>query len=679
MKNKKLIIAICCMVLTIIVAGGFSYAFFNFRKKSDESQLIAGDIYLNYTKTSANYLNIEDAFPSESYDPDKYLEFKIEGLNEYEEDLEYDIRLVNGDISTGATRLDDYFLKFTLMKSEDNGSNWTTIIDGKSYTHLDDRRIYSSKVPKETSTTTSHLYRLYMWVSNDLVVSNSTKYGHYTFSEWENMEANIRVKVTGDFAQKPVTNDPILVMKNLDGNINDELKEKITSIVVTTNPTVPQEATNVIDITNSNSGGTVTFYTLDDGLNNNTYVAYICGDGFIYLPADSSWMFSEFTNLETVDLKYLKADNATTLEGFFSECNELKDVLSLYSWNISNVDDLSHAFEECYKLESLSGLENWNTSNVEDLGHVFEKCYLIKNVNELAKWNVSKVEDFDYLFADCHDLENISGLAKWYTKSATSLHSTFYKCYKLTSISPLSEWDTSNVTDMSVLFYYCESLKSLDGLERWNTASVTTLKKAFYKCTSIESVTPLNKWKTSNVTDMSYLFDECASLSSIEGLESWNVGNVTTMSHLFSSTSFSDLAPISGWNVGNVVDFDCIFEANRSISSLEPLSSWNTENVESMGNAFRNCTALTSLHGLENWDVAKVTNFSAGGSEEERLLLNKGTFEGLHSLTDASAINGWTFNANAHFEKMFKNTPVTPTFTNLAGTWESDGTYTPSV
>ena len=55
-----------------------------------------------------------------------------------------------------------------------------------------------------------------------------------------------------------------------------------------------------------------------------------------------------------------------------------------------------------------------------------------------------------------------------------------------------------------------------------------------------------------------------------------------------------------------------------------------------------------------------------------------GMFRNCTGLEDASGINGWVINRNANFTNMFKNTTIRPTFTSVAGRWDSNGTFTPS-
>ena len=44
-----------------------------------------------------------------------------------------------------------------------------------------------------------------------------------------------------------------------------------------------------------------------------------------------------------------------------------------------------------------------------------------------------------------------------------------------------------------------------------------------------------------------------------------------------------------------------------------------------------------------------------------------------------SGINDWDLNENARYTNMFQNAPTHPEFTKVDGTWDSNGTFTPTV
>ena len=81
-----------------------------------------------------------------------------------------------------------------------------------------------------------------------------------------------------------------------------------------------------------------------------------------------------------------------------------------------------------------------------------------------------------------------------------------------------------------------------------------------------------------------------------------------------------------------------MFYLDYSLTDISALSSWDTGNVTLMYNMFNECTSLTDVSGINDWNINKVTRFTY----------------------------------------MFKSCPSHPEFTKRTGTWDADGTFTPS-
>ena len=200
-KKSKMIVIVAVTIAIIAVTLGTAYAFFSYRRSSESSSLIAGDIYMHY-KGQNTGINIDNAVPSETYDEDEYFEFTIEGKNTYpEKDIWYEIDLVYGDEPEGRnTRIRDSLLKFTLFEKVGNDGVETKVLDGVSYDEINDKKIWVNKISKNTTTETKITYKLYMWISNDTVIGDN---GDYTTTEWnEDVYASVKVNVKGDFNEK---------------------------------------------------------------------------------------------------------------------------------------------------------------------------------------------------------------------------------------------------------------------------------------------------------------------------------------------------------------------------------------------------------------------------------------------------------------------------------------------
>lgn len=103
-----------------------------------------------------------------------------------------------------------------------------------------------------------------------------------------------------------------------------------------------------------------------------------------------------------------------------------------------------------------------------------------------------------------------------------------------------------------------------------------------------------------------------------------------------------------------------------ALDDITPLKTWDTKNVTDMSDMFYMRNQLTNLEPLANWDVSNVKNM-------------RGMFLECSIINNASAINDWDVSNVINFKNMFGGCPSHPTFTKRAGTWDSNGTFTPTT
>ncbi len=228
-KKKKILIITLVLVLLIGIVG-ITYAVFSYSQTGLNQELVTGDIYMHYKES--NTLTLENALPSSTYDPNNYFEFQIVGKNTNTKyDIYYDINLNRGLVPTGkleANRILDKFLKFRLV--EVVGNTEQEKFTNRSYSDLSSaKRIYVETINKNTTSEITKTYRLYMWISNDVVIGNTENPDKdYDISTWNNLFGSIRVSVTGDFTEKVVTTD-------------DSCFETVLSKVYTLNPNMTSQ------------------------------------------------------------------------------------------------------------------------------------------------------------------------------------------------------------------------------------------------------------------------------------------------------------------------------------------------------------------------------------------------------------------------------------------------------
>ncbi len=290
---------------------------------------------------------------------------------------------------------------------------------------------------------------------------------------------------------------------------------------------------------------------------------------------------------------------------------------------------------------------NFKVDNVTNMTAMLGLNTKMTDIGSLSNWNTSNVTTMLQLFYGCSSLTNVDALLNWNTSSLIIMADLFNRCANLLNVNGLINWNTSNVTVLMQMFYNCSSLSDINGLTNWNTANVITMRNLFFGCSNLINFAPLARWNTSNVEDMYFLFGMAADTSK-------------------TGYSIVDFSALSNWNTGSVRNMEGMFQ-NINISSYLPFKNWNVSNVEDFSSMFNQTylSTTTTLNGLENWDVSSATDMS-------------GMFRDNASLTDASAINNWNINSNINFSSMFYNTPVHPEFTRVAGTWDSNGTFTPA-
>ena len=120
-------------------------------------------------------------------------------------------------------------------------------------------------------------------------------------------------------------------------------------------------------------------------------------------------LYKEQGGGETLDVSSLtnliKCDDFSYI---FSGYVNVKHIISLEDWDVSNVKNMNCMFWGCQTFNS--DLSNWDVSNVENMGFMFKNC---ENFNsDLSNWNVSSVKDMRDMFDGCYSLKNKPSLYK---------------------------------------------------------------------------------------------------------------------------------------------------------------------------------------------------------------------------------------------------------------------------
>ena len=201
------------IILLIIVTISGAFAFYNYSKTgSNSSKVIAGDIYMRYNNGEVKSISI---IPSDTYRVDDYYEFTIEGKNESDKNIIYDIKLNHGETDNTKTRLDDKYLRFRLV-TVDNNNIETEVVSKIGYESINDTTIHVDTISK-TNTDVSTKYRLYTWVEG-VIVGNVAE-ANYSETQWNNVYTNIKVDVNGSFVEKTETDSKVVTFNPNGGTV----------------------------------------------------------------------------------------------------------------------------------------------------------------------------------------------------------------------------------------------------------------------------------------------------------------------------------------------------------------------------------------------------------------------------------------------------------------------------
>lgn len=135
------------------------------------------------------------------------------------------------------------------------------------------------------------------------------------------------------------------------------------------------EATGVLDVEVVGYRGTLNrhkFINLQFK-NNVKQIRFVNADSkTLYLPKDSSYLFSNLYKLTRIDgISYLNTSNVTNMSSMFYDSQSLT-ILDIRYWNTDRVTDMSYMFNSASSLTNLD-LSRWNISNVTDIRQMFYK------------------------------------------------------------------------------------------------------------------------------------------------------------------------------------------------------------------------------------------------------------------------------------------------------------------
>ena len=542
-------IGIFILLISLVSSAG-TYAWFTWISPSNTSVTLSIGNLADVTFTSGPDINITNLAPVYNYTDGVSTTFTVRNTNSTDS-LLYKVKL---EITSIANELKDESFKYTLLKDNKviKTGNLKDAVNGNPLI------LNTSSLDKgSTSSPKTSTFKLYFWIDgnmeNNSNMMNKSLVGKIDVGVETNVLTNTESSIssTSKFLNTEVPRQNIKTLKYVD-NLN-----------------IPEGAT-VVDVSKNGDNTIKMWYNEADA--NGNYDITIGSNNIIYANPSGSNLFSNLTNVTSIDLSNMDTSGIVGMNGMFENDKVLTNIVFGDNFNTSNATNMTAMFRGCNNLTELD-LRMFDTSNVKSMYNMFAESG-IKNVN-LSSFVTHNLDGggMQRMFLNCTKLENLD----------------------------LSSFDTSSITNFEKIFYHCTSLKSLN-VSNFNTSNVTNFYDMFNGCSSLKEL-DVSGFDTSKAVSMGNMFSGCSSLESLD-VSHFNTSNVKGMQNMFSSLKCSlDLSNFDTSNVDNLSRMFMYYKNERL-----DLSSFDTSKVTGTNHMF--ASSSIEYIDLRNADFSNVTDYT---------------------------------------------------------------------
>ena len=215
MKSKKNLVIIALVIL--ISLFGITYAFFEYYKLGDNQKITAGKVKLVLNE-GTDTISLVNVFPETKEEArsrtDNQITFTVSGLNTTtEQNIYYEIMLNEGDEESDIIRFLPEHLVFDLIEVDSDGTE-TMVVDAMSYEDFNERTIWVNTIDHDNAENITRTYKLRMWLTTDIVISDTDTSADYTTTDFSSRYASVKVSVYGDFEEKAVSASLMNLVEN---------------------------------------------------------------------------------------------------------------------------------------------------------------------------------------------------------------------------------------------------------------------------------------------------------------------------------------------------------------------------------------------------------------------------------------------------------------------------------
>jgi surface protein len=263
-------------------------------------------------------------------------------------------------------------------------------------------------------------------------------------------------------------------------------------------------------------------------------------------------------------IKLIFLKQMTDCSYMFSNCSNIISI-DLSSFDSSNVTHMNYMFSECYNLNEIN-LTNLKAYNVIDMNHMFNKCHEFTKLEFPLSFSTQKITDMSFMFQECQKLSEIIFSKSFITNNVVNMKSIFGKCFKLKYLD-LSNFNTENVSDMSYMFEQCNNLEKivLDP-SAFKTNKVVKMGRMFSECYSLKEI-DLSSFNVEKVIHMSFMFNNCRQLTMVDLSKTKN-NKEANMTHMFDSCSNIRKINISNFRLTSTTKIEKMFDNLEKIQKI---------------------------------------------------------------------------------------------------------------
>ena len=457
-KYKKFMYIGIFILLISLVSSAGTYAWFTWISPSNTSVTLSIGNLADVTFTSGPDINISNLAPVYNYTDGVSTTFTVRNANSTDS-LLYKVKL---EITSIANELKNESFKYTLLKDNKvvKTGNLKDAVSGNTLI------LNTSSLDKgSTSSPKISTFKLYFWIDGNI----------------ENNFNMMNKSLVGKIDVGVETN----VITNTESNISSTSKflntevprQNITTLKVVDNLDIPEGAT-VVDVS-KNSDNTIKMWYNEADANGN-YDITIGSNNIIYANPSGSNLFSNLTNVTSIDLSNMDTSGIVGMNGMFENDKVLTNIVFGDNFNTSYDTNMTAMFRGCNNLTELD-LRMFDTSNVKSM-------------------DTSSITTFEKIFYHCTSLKSLN-VSNFNTSNVTNFYDMFNGCSSLKELD-VSGFDTSKTVSMGNMFSGCSSLESLD-VSHFNTSNVKGMQNMF---SSLKCSLDLSNFDTSNVDNLSRMF-----------------------------------------------------------------------------------------------------------------------------------------------------------------------------